>query len=40
MAGLTTRQLGTDEDYYNYGYGSNCYEEGRCSWWWSDVRPT
>lgn len=34
MATLTTRQIG--EDYY--GYNSNCYEEGRCSWWWSDVR--
>ena len=38
MAGLTTRQLG-DDDYY-YGYNSNCYEEGRCSWWWSDVSAT
>ena len=35
MTTLTTRQL-CDEDYY--GYNSNCYEEGRCSWWWSDVR--
>jgi hypothetical protein len=36
-ATLTKRQL--DDDYY-YGYHSNCYEEGRCSWWWSDVSIT
>lgn len=42
MSTLSTRQsdgnLGMDNS-YDYYDSHNCYEEGRCSWWWSDVRP-
>jgi hypothetical protein len=43
MSTLTPRQgsTGLDDDgstYYGYD-SSGCYNEGTCSWWWSDVSP-